>query len=227
MADPALSADLAWRVWLTKYRRQTLDTLATHAAAEDDLGRAIEIVVRGGLGMSTSDTAEFRGGEGAPRRQADWYSYRKLIPEFRRRLQGVVIQQRDALTSRPKLGAWKPELDRMLATNDTMPARDRLTLIRVFEDLRELGYEGGYHAVRRYAQGWQPDQSSLSAVTLVMLSFDPGEAYQFDWSHEIVLINGTTVTVKVEHVRYLLFADAVRSSLSPREPGNGEDEDAA
>ena len=33
------------------------------------------------------------------------------------------------------------------------------------------------------------------------LTFDPGEAYQFDWSHEVVLINGTTVTVKVAHVR--------------------------
>ena len=33
------------------------------------------------------------------------------------------------------------------------------------------------------------------------LSFAPGEAYQFDWSHEIVLINGATVTVKVAHVR--------------------------
>jgi hypothetical protein len=29
----------------------------------------------------------------------------------------------------------------------------------------------------------------------------PGEAYQFDWSQEIVLINGTTVTVKVAHCR--------------------------
>ena len=33
------------------------------------------------------------------------------------------------------------------------------------------------------------------------LSFAPGEAYQFDWSHEVVLINGVTVTVKVAHVR--------------------------
>ncbi len=33
------------------------------------------------------------------------------------------------------------------------------------------------------------------------LSFAPGEAYQFDWSHEVVLIGGTTVTVKVAHVR--------------------------
>ena len=35
----------------------------------------------------------------------------------------------------------------------------------------------------------------------VPLSFAPGEAYQFDWSHEVVLINGTTVTVKVAHIR--------------------------
>ena len=33
------------------------------------------------------------------------------------------------------------------------------------------------------------------------LSFAPGEAYQFDWSHEVVLINGTTITLKVAHVR--------------------------
>ena len=28
-----------------------------------------------------------------------------------------------------------------------------------------------------------------------------GEAYQFDWSHEVVLLSGVTVTVKVAHVR--------------------------
>jgi hypothetical protein len=31
--------------------------------------------------------------------------------------------------------------------------------------------------------------------------FALGEAYQFDWSHEIVLLNGVTVTVKAAHVR--------------------------
>jgi len=40
-----------------------------------------------------------------------------------------------------------------------------------------------------------------SAAAYVPLSFDPGEAYQFDWSHEIVLIDGVTTTVKVAHVR--------------------------
>jgi hypothetical protein len=35
----------------------------------------------------------------------------------------------------------------------------------------------------------------------VPLSFAPGEAYQFDRSHEVVVIDGVTATVKVAHVR--------------------------
>ena len=33
------------------------------------------------------------------------------------------------------------------------------------------------------------------------LFYAPGEAYELDWRHEIVLIDGVTVTVKVAHVR--------------------------
>ena len=102
---------------------------------------------------------------------------------------------------RPKLGAWKAEIDRMLGANATKPARERLTLIRVFEELRALGYDGGYDAVRRYARSWAREYASETASAFVPLSFAPGEAYQFDWSHEIVLMNGVTMTVKVAHVR--------------------------
>jgi transposase len=102
---------------------------------------------------------------------------------------------------RPKLGAWRGDLDRMLSDNEARPARERLTLIRVFEELRGLGYEGSYDAVRRYAQKWRIERGAATAEAYVPLSFAPGEAYQFDWSHEVVLINGTTVTVKVAHLR--------------------------
>ena len=103
----------------------------------------------------------------------------------------------------PKLGSWRTELDRLLTANALRSSRERLTLIRVFEELRALGYAGGYDAVRRYAASWQRQRSAATAAAFVPLSFAPGEAYQFDWSHEIVLINGTTVTVKVKvaHVR--------------------------
>jgi transposase len=101
----------------------------------------------------------------------------------------------------PRLGAWTEELERLLADNEAKPARERLTLMRLFEELRGLGYEGGYDAVRRYARRWQRERSSSLASAFVPLSFAPGEAYQFDWSQEIVLINGVTVKVKVAHVR--------------------------
>ncbi|TCO68719.1 hypothetical protein EV655_12518 [Rhodovulum euryhalinum] len=32
--------------------------------------------------------------------------------------------------------------------------------------------------------------SAAAATAFVPLRFDPGEAYQFDWSHEVVLIEG-------------------------------------
>jgi transcriptional regulator with XRE-family HTH domain len=101
----------------------------------------------------------------------------------------------------PRLGVRRQELDRLLAANEARPGRERLTLIRVFEALRGLGYEGGYDAVRRYARTWWRGQASASADAYVPLSSAPGEAYQFDWSHEVVLIGGATVTVKVAHVR--------------------------
>jgi len=101
----------------------------------------------------------------------------------------------------PRLGPLREVFDELLAANQAKPSREQLTLIRLFEQLRGRGYEGGYDAVRRYAREWQRRHASASVGAYVPLSFAPGEAYQFDWSQEIVLINGTTVTVKVAHVR--------------------------
>src|ERR1700687_2026041 len=101
----------------------------------------------------------------------------------------------------PKMGPWSAELDRLLAANESNAARERLTLIRLFEELRGLGYAGGYDAVRRYARRWSRERGASTASAYVPLSFAPGEAYQFDWSHEVVLLSGATVFVKAAHVR--------------------------
>jgi hypothetical protein len=81
----------------------------------------------------------------------------------------------------PRIGPWREALDEMLASNEAKPRRERLTLIRIFEALRERGYEGGYDAVRRYARVWQRDRTASAVGAFIPLSFAPGEAYQFDW----------------------------------------------
>jgi transposase len=116
----------------------------------------------------------------------------------------------------PKIGPWREELDGLLLTNAGKAPRERLTLVRLFETLRGSGYEGGYDAVRRYARSWQQERGAATAQAYVPLSFAPGEAYQFDWSHEIVLIDGTTVAVKVAHVR-LCHSRMLFARVYPRE----------
>ena len=101
----------------------------------------------------------------------------------------------------PKIGPWRDDLEKLLAENARQPKRERLTRIRIYEELRDLGYEGGYDAVRRYAASWSKSEAEVTAAAYVPLSFDPGEAYQFDWSHEVVIIDGVTTAIKVAHVR--------------------------
>jgi len=101
----------------------------------------------------------------------------------------------------PKLGPFAAQLDKLLEANMAKRKRDRLTTKRLTEQLRDVGYTGGYDAVRRYAQRWRQEHAAESAAAFVPLIFAPGEAYQFDWSHEIIILDGVTTEVKVAHMR--------------------------
>jgi transposase len=102
---------------------------------------------------------------------------------------------------RPKLGAWAELLDQRLAGNEKLARRERLGLIRIFEGLQRDGFKGGYDAVRRHARARERMRGTGSSDAHVPLSFAPGEAYQFDWSHEVVVLGGVTTTIKVAQMR--------------------------
>ena len=89
----------------------------------------------------------------------------------------------------PQIGAHAEALDRLLAENVKQPKREQLTFQRIFEELRLTGYAGGYDAVRRYGRAWERREGERTAAAFVPLSFASGEAYQFDWSHEVVLLD--------------------------------------
>jgi transposase len=103
----------------------------------------------------------------------------------------------------PKLGPFIEWLEALLEANASGARKDRLTLMRIADLLSREGYDGCYDAVRRYAARLSVQRHGVSSPveTFVPLSLAPGDAYQFDWSHEQVEIGGTPLTVKVGHVR--------------------------
>ena len=117
----------------------------------------------------------------------------------------------------PKLGPWVEALERLLEENEQKKRRVRLSLVQLYEDLADEGYEGGYDAVRRYAKAWRRRRRlSASSQAYVPLIFDPGEAYQFDWSHEYAVLLGTTTKVKAAHMR-LCHSRMYLVQIYPRE----------
>ena len=101
----------------------------------------------------------------------------------------------------PQLQAFVPALEAMLAANVARPKRERLTFQRMFEELRLQHYQGSYDSVRRYGRAWAKREGERTAQAYVPLSFAPGEAYQFDWSHEMAVLAGVPVRLKVAQVR--------------------------
>jgi hypothetical protein len=67
----------------------------------------------------------------------------------------------------PRIDPWRDQLDALLLANEEKPARERLTLIRIFEELRPLGYEGSYDAIRRYAKVWRAKRGAAMAEAYV------------------------------------------------------------
>ena len=101
---------------------------------------------------------------------------------------------------RPRLGCFVEQLEALLGENAKRPARERLTARRLHELLQGKGYAGAYDSVQRHVRDWRRDHGKTEAV-FVPLWFAPGEAYQFDWSHEVVVLGGVAQQVKVAHVR--------------------------
>jgi transposase len=101
----------------------------------------------------------------------------------------------------PQVGPFAARLDEMLAENAAKSARERLTFQRIYEALRLEGYSGGYDAVRRYGRTWERRRAEGTAEAYIPLTFAPGEAYQFDWSHECVVIDGVVTMAKIAHMR--------------------------
>lgn len=101
----------------------------------------------------------------------------------------------------PKLGAFIEKLETLLLEDEPLPKKHRRTARRFFEELQGLGYEGAYDSVRRHVKKWKDERGRLTLPVFIPMSFAPGEAFQFDWSEEVVELSGVAVKINVAQIR--------------------------
>ena len=110
--------------------------------------------------------------------------------------------------SRPgKLEAFKEQLVQALQADARRPRRDRRTALVLLRVIRAKGYAGGYTAVTDFIRAWHESGGAALGRAFVPLQFEPGEAHQFDWSEEHLVIGGVWRKVMAAHLK-LCFSRA-------------------
>ena len=79
--------------------------------------------------------------------------------------------------------------------------RDRRTAKKLYEGLVAEGYTGSYSPVQRFFSELKKSSGTDGADAFIPLYFAPGNALQFDWSEEYVLLGGVQHKVHVAHFR--------------------------
>ncbi len=101
----------------------------------------------------------------------------------------------------PKFGEWVEPLIEILEIESRLTKRERRSTQRLYEELRGRGYDGAHDSVHRFVKSWREERARVPVHAYVPMSFAPGEAYQFDWSHETITLQGLPVTVKAAHMK--------------------------
>jgi transposase len=119
-----------------------------------------------------------------------------------------------------KLDAYMEELQQALAADAHRPKRDRRTLKVLFRQIQAKGYRGSYSRLTLNVRRWQAQHGEVTARSAyVPLRFEWGEAFQFDWSEEGIVIGGVYRRVQLAHMKLC----ASRAFWLAAYPGQGHE----
>lgn len=92
-----------------------------------------------------------------------------------------------------------------LKTEANKPRKQKRTVLQLHADLVSLGYGGSYNRVAAFAREWkahrQREMNTTGRGTFVPLTFEPGEAFQFDWSEDWAIIGNERTKLQVAHTK--------------------------
>lgn len=147
-----------------------------------------------------------------------WY-YRDKIPirdisrrtglsrnTIRKYVRADMVEPIFKVPKRPsKLDAFAEKLAAWLRIESGKSRKQKRTAKQLYSDLAALGYEGSYARVAAFARAWRRErqykQQTTGRGTFVPLAFQPGEAFQFDWSEDYALVAGKQTMLQVAHTK--------------------------
>ena len=99
-----------------------------------------------------------------------------------------------------KLTALAEELEQALKADAHRHKQDQRTGKALFAQIKGSGYLGGYSRVTDFIREWRVTQGKKPHA-FVPLKFDLGEAFQFDWSEEGLVVGGIYRRIQVSHMK--------------------------
>jgi transposase len=119
-----------------------------------------------------------------------------------------------------KLTPYEPRLRQWLEADSHRPKRDRRTALMLFDALQNQGFTGSYTRVSEFVRRWREAGGGPAlSKAFVPLVFEWGEAFQFDWSTEYLVVGGIGRHLQVAHTKLC----ASRAFLLVAYPAQGQE----
>ncbi|OAN25113.1 hypothetical protein EC839_1317 [Pseudomonas sp. JUb52] len=101
-----------------------------------------------------------------------------------------------------RLTPFHGALVQALTVDARRPKKERRTAWMLFQEIKASGYDGCYSRVTDFIRAWrQGEGKAVSKSAFVPLQFELGEAFQFDWSEEGLVIGGIYRKLQVSHMK--------------------------
>ena len=101
-----------------------------------------------------------------------------------------------------KLTPFVEAVKMALLADARRPRKERRTAKALLKQIALEGYEGGYSRLTDFIRDWRAQQGGVAiGKAFVPLAFELGEAFQFDWSDEALVIGGMYRKLQVSHMK--------------------------
>ena len=126
---------------------------------------------------------------------------RKTVRGWLKAAEGTEPLYRRRPAEDTKIAPFAARLTKALEIDARRPKRDRRTALKLFGELKSAGFDGDYSRVTEFVRRWREAGGQALVRAYVPLRFELGEAFQFDWSEERLVIGGVWRKILASHLK--------------------------